>query len=232
MNTQKGNVLFLILIAVALFAALSYAVTQSTRGGGNADDESALIDSAAMTQFGASVATAIMRMRLAGVEETDFCFYTGNNSTDYNHATCSDNTNNVFHADGGGVSYQDPPNGLSSSTEWEFNARPQVYGQGTTVPSSSGNDTADLVMVLRDVDTSICEAINENVGISGIPEDSGDLNLDRFDGDYTQADGIDGCNPNCTTVGDSPIGAVSANFGCILEQLTGENLYFHVLLAR
>ena len=60
--SERGNVLFLILIAVALFAALSYAVTQSSRsGGGDAGSETSLVDSAQVTQYPAAVRTAIIR---------------------------------------------------------------------------------------------------------------------------------------------------------------------------
>src|SRR5688500_18709552 len=64
---ESGNVLFLILIAVALFAALSYAVTQSTRsGGGDAGRETSRISGAQMTQYPASIRTALVRMIIGG----------------------------------------------------------------------------------------------------------------------------------------------------------------------
>ena len=62
---EKGNVLFLILIAVALFAALSYAVTQSTRsGGGSADRERSILSSASLTQGPTALRTSLIRMVL------------------------------------------------------------------------------------------------------------------------------------------------------------------------
>src|ERR1039458_1324840 len=61
---ESGNVLFLILIAVALFAALSYAVTQSSRSGSTeSTGEKSLISSSTLTQYPAGVRTDIIRMR-------------------------------------------------------------------------------------------------------------------------------------------------------------------------
>ena len=62
-KSESGNVLFLILIAVALFAALSYAVTQSSRSGSSdASSEKSLVSSSVLTEYPAGVRTAIMRM--------------------------------------------------------------------------------------------------------------------------------------------------------------------------
>lgn len=61
---QNGNALFLILIAVALFAALSYALTQSTRGGGNIDREEQMIAQAVSEQCSASIDYAVNKLTL------------------------------------------------------------------------------------------------------------------------------------------------------------------------
>ncbi|MDD9901808.1 MAG: hypothetical protein OXT65_12600 [Alphaproteobacteria bacterium] len=64
-HKSKGNALFLILIAVALFAALSYAVTQSGRGSGNLNKETMALDVAHMEQYAAAITQALSRLILA-----------------------------------------------------------------------------------------------------------------------------------------------------------------------
>jgi len=65
MYRQNGNILFLILIAVALFAALSYAVTSSMRtSGDNGNKESADVQAAVILQYATLVETSIERLRV------------------------------------------------------------------------------------------------------------------------------------------------------------------------
>ena len=61
----RGNILFLILLAVVLFAALSYAVTSSMRGGGkDVSDEQAQTGAAAITQYVSLIRSEVQRLMM------------------------------------------------------------------------------------------------------------------------------------------------------------------------
>lgn len=62
----QGSALFLILIAVALFAALSYAVTRSGRGSGDIGKEQQALVLSALTQHFAEISHATKRLILTG----------------------------------------------------------------------------------------------------------------------------------------------------------------------
>ena len=64
MRNECGNVLFLILIAVILFAALSYAVTKSGSGNGNVDSEKTAIALAQLNSIVGSISVATDRLML------------------------------------------------------------------------------------------------------------------------------------------------------------------------
>lgn len=187
MTPQRGNILFLILLAVVLFAALSYAVTQSTRGGGNnANAESAEAAGSAIVQFLIDMETQITRSKMIdGVNEAAFTFCTiSNNSADNayrfnnNSANCW-NCNNVCN--GGACAVFKPwnPNGIPAQT-FEKYADPTYVGDSYNanyvkgghfsahplIVQNVGTPAADLVGLVWGVTPDICNAINRKFGIT------------------------------------------------------------------
>lgn len=173
---QAGNVLFLILIAVALFAALSYAVTQSTRsGGGDASSEKSLVSSAALTQYPASIKTAITRMIISSGVDVNYLLF--NKPTDF--AVLDDTTvirakkNAVFHPDpGGGATYTKAPSDVITTPgtgDWIINANNEVGNIGTTSGSAAATKpTADVIAFLPNVSKAVCDKIHAQLGMKAV----------------------------------------------------------------
>lgn len=108
MKRERGNILFLILLAVVLFTALSYAVTQSMRGGGNdASKEVAQGKAADLMNYFVSLDTAVQRMRLDGIADYQLNFYYQSDSNfvfgTFDNTNCTDDRCRVFSPGGGNV---------------------------------------------------------------------------------------------------------------------------------
>lgn len=228
-NAARGNALFLILIAVALFAALSYAVTQSGRGGGSIDRENTTIAASNIINYANTVRAAVQRMQLInGVADTAYRSAT----------TCSasDCSGYIFFPAGGGVSYQAPSaDGLDSAyaSEGFYGGWALTSNLVTGIGTDAAVDTSsDLLLMLPWIKKSLCVEINNKLGVTNVagmpPTDSPGLNLNNISGGYAT-----------TTINDVSGYLTGQSAGCFRATKVGATSYttdtFHfymVLLPR
>lgn len=100
MTENRGNVLFLILIAVGLFAALSYAVVGSNRSGtASIESEKEKINEGDLDTYQAQLNMGANRLRL--INQCDTIDY-----TIPENQVAGDKTCHMFHPEGGGVAFR------------------------------------------------------------------------------------------------------------------------------
>lgn len=227
MKNQNGNVLFYILIAVALIAALSYAVSQSSRGGGDAiSDQKIELFSGGLLDYGNVLSKAVAQLRLRGCQIGEISFANDVDAAYANGAAPADGSCSVFHPNGGGVNVQpiEDEAFLSGNPGYIYNASMQIQDLGSTC----GNNTCtDLLFLARDVKLSICLQINDIMGIDnpgGIPPIETALDYTAFTGTYTSAQ----------TIGDVTAAAAVAgkSSGCVEDDSSGEFVFYKVLMRR
>ncbi len=182
---QRGNILFLILLAVVLFAALSYAVTSSMRGGGkDGGSEGASVKAAQIIQYATLIETTFMRLKLSGCGIDQISFeHPEATAAGLNYANGrapSNKSCHMFEPEGGGVSYQSfegdfiNPGGESANcgsgtctaVPWahrgHFRFIPsQDFPYFTGIASGQPGQVADTVMILPFIERDICEALGE-----------------------------------------------------------------------
>lgn len=226
-SSQSGNVLFLILIAVTLFAALSYAVTQSTRsGGGDASKEKNLIEASVLLQYGASVRQAVIRMKVGqSIASEDLLF---DNPASFSSLTANEIPRAVFHPNGGGAIYQ---NG------WDFTSSFAVTNIGTT-DNMDPLGTSDIIAI-KNVSKDLCFEINKKSGIV-IDEAFMDANMDLVVTDET----MDKAHPGINGAGNGFWGTLGSTSsatlspydghaqGCFYNGPSDVYIYYDVIVAR
>ncbi len=182
-NYQRGNVLFLILIAVALFAALAYAVTSSNRtSGGTISKDKAKAYAAQILQHAALIRATVSRLKIGnGCTDTTLNFTTSGYQTQSNGVLNPDYGNapgtkicHLFDPAGGNLSPTLPtPDALTTpvlgSSQWKAGHigfrvwQVKEIGTDDTAGTVSAND---LLMNQQWLNRETCLAINDLVGVT------------------------------------------------------------------
>lgn len=234
-TTERGNVLFLILIAVALFAALSYAVTQSSRsGGGDANSEKSLVSSSALTQYPAGIRTSIVRMIVSnGVSVDELLFDDPSNFS--NLATPAQKKTGVFYpTTGGGATYSLGAADMMASGSygtWVFSSKFQVQNIGISAVDGSGNE---IIAFLPGITKSLCIKMDQQLGIAATSDaPTGEIATTVT----VAADNMDTAHVGIPTSVTATIGSTASSpllgqpFGC-MKSGNGTYIYYHVLVER
>lgn len=200
-SSQRGNVLFIILLAIALFAALSYAALQGSRSGtAGMTDEQARMAAQEIISYGNTMQTRAQQLRLQGCLDTQLDF-----------------ANPVWARVDGLLLTHEPghnPNAPASGCSIFENTLAKVFNDahvywpdinscgGCTALGTSriirlilpGVGTAageDLVYRLAYVREEVCIAINKSLGITNPsdkpPHVTNTSTTMAYDGDYTGA---------------------------------------------
>ena len=177
---QKGSALFIILVAIVLFVALSYTVAEMFRGG-NANiisDEKSKLQADEILNYARSLRQATQNLKISnGCSESDISFE-NQYVLGYEHAPPVANKCKIFNDAGGGVVYLRPVaewldlNYATTSPlrgDWFFPGKVCVPGVGNAPTglgcNADGVDNEAIIAVLPYIKQNICIAINNALGV-------------------------------------------------------------------
>lgn len=219
-RAQSGNVLFLILVAVVLFAALSYAVTHSSQiGAGGTDDESGKVNAGQISQFPNFVRAQVLRMMMHRIDVADLEF---NPPSEF--GSLSSLEVGVFHPQLGTTYVTAPPELMRNETQgqWYFNMNFELNSIGTSSAGAPGGN--DLVAFLPGVKSNVCQRVNELFGQTTIPTVNNTGYYDEAIENMNDTYSIPGGE---TVIGDINLPELEGEpFGCYHETANDQYIYY------
>jgi hypothetical protein len=234
-KSESGNVLVYILIAVALFAALGFAVSNMMRSSGSTvSGEKDVVFVSETLNYAKTLRDMVQYLRISkNCSENQISFehspFDGTDSDYVNPNAPSDFSCHLFHPKGGAMGYQAGANEVNGAINWIFTGT----NDGENVGNQCDMDScADLMAILPDVSKALCRKINETLGIAAdnnfMTQEDNNFEIDPFQGSYTYEarlsdeatlDALDGRSLGCVRGNTSP-------------QDVNKYYFYQVLLAR
>ena len=207
---ESGNVLFLILIGVALFGALSFTVANIMRSGNPEaiGEQRASILADEILNTGRQYRAAVQGMKISeGCDDDEISFETAA-LTGYTNGANTDCQ--VFHTDGGGMIYTAPSAEYGDGSDWVFT--------GSNIADDVGTVAPDLIAILPNIDFVVCNSINDKLNGPSVGTDA-DVDFTKFTGTYASTQTLDFAAGNLA--------------GCLNYVNSGDNyFYYQILVVR
>ena len=241
-KTQNGSAIFIILIGIALFAALSFMVAQMLRQG-NPDmisEQKAQLMADEIIQYGHSVRSGIQDMKISNGCADSAISFENVKQAGYEHTPVTTETCKIFSSLGGGVNYLNPSDDWLDEDFFGHTTFERWYATGAScvedVPnedstcSTDGEDNEDLVMLLHFVKKQLCVEINEKAGIDNPGGDP-----PAADSCHATATLFTGAFAEGTDIADTELNGHA--FGCFAQNnmcggIQNYYAYYHVVNPR
>jgi len=222
-HSEQGGIIVWIMVMVALFAALSYAVSQGSRSGTQSiSSEQANLAATEILDYAAAVRRVVQELQINGCADTEISFQANGNSGYVNPNAPSDNSCHVFHPSGGGINAS-PDDSFETMDSITYVGASDLLGIGTNCTDPA---CADLYIRFRFIGVagqSLCGVLNEKMGHTSLnpaPSTSHMLGAPIFQGTY-------GTHEANTIDFD---GKSAACFNYSIN--TDTNLFYFTLIAR
>lgn len=176
-NNMRGNVLFIILIAIALLAALTWSMTRTSRTMSTVSAEDAEIATQNILSYTNSVMEATERVMASNGCRDDQVSFENPVVAGYTNPNApADQRCHIFAQDGGGLTWEEP------SADWldGSHAADALYGQfvvpggGSCIYDVGQGDGAtgcpaaysDIFIAIPFLKEEICTSINKKLGVN------------------------------------------------------------------
>ena len=236
-NTQKGNALFFILIAVVLLGLLTMVLS---RGGSkveqSGDFERNRILAGQILRYAKSIETAVQEMKFRDISENDISFENPDTATDYTNANCDAAGDRsypgclLFDVEGAGLTYRNFPN-ANDGSDWIFTGANNVGTTAGPIGSTADGTGNDIIMLLPNANDSLCIQINRDldVGTAGtLPVETTGIATTAFTGAFPTG------GPTLLDGDPTPFELNNQTAGCFIDENPDPDVtyFYYVILAR